>query len=70
MCPSMNGLTSISSKLSFQFPNVWLVYAGPYALRASSMRKVSQIKTKSVHLELALDISTEAFLDVFRRFLK
>lgn len=70
MCPSMDGLTSIRSKPSFQFPNVGMVYAGPYVLRASSMRKVSQIKTKSVHLELALDLSTEAFLDVLRRFLK
>ncbi len=60
------------------FQNVGLDYAGPLILKRGNPRKPTNHKayvavfvcaiTKAIHLELVCDLSTEAFLAAFRRF--
>jgi hypothetical protein len=60
------------------FNGVGVDYAGPFLLKYGSIRKPSFIKayvclfvslsTKAVHLELASDLSTDAFIAALRRF--
>ncbi|XP_017480697.1 PREDICTED: uncharacterized protein LOC108369976 isoform X2 [Rhagoletis zephyria] len=60
------------------FSNAGLDYAGPFLVRHGGKRSTTTTKTyaaificmctKAVHIELAEDLSTRAFLDVFDRF--
>ena len=61
-----------------QFQNVGLDYTGPLMVKRGNPRKPTYNKayvavfvctvTKAIHLELVRDLSTEAFLAAFRRF--
>ena len=74
VCHLMGDLPSAHCNPSFPFANVGMKYAGLYLLRALALHKAFQIKTyvcpfvsmttKAVHLALALDLSSQAFLHV------
>ena len=61
------------------FDRVGVDYAGPFTIKYGSIRKPSLIKAyvcvfvslsvKAVHLELASDLSTDAFIAALRRFI-
>lgn len=61
------------------FYNTGMDFCGPFLVKSYALRKAPLVKTylcificmavKAVHLELSLDLSTDAFLDVLRRFI-
>lgn len=61
------------------FENVGLDYCGPFNLKVSTLRRATTTKgyvvvfvcmaTKAVHMEVVSDLSTEAFLAAFKRFI-
>lgn len=76
--PLMGDLPKERVNPSRCFSNCGIDFAGPLILRLHNRRKAPEIKcyivvfvcfaTKAVHLELASDLSTDAFLAAFRRF--
>ena len=60
------------------FYNCGLDYAGPIEIKASNIRNAKRIKaylcificfaTKAIHIEVVSDLSTDAFLNCFKRF--
>lgn len=78
-CPPMGDLPAsrISQAKAFKFTGV--DFGGPFTITMNKVRGAKTLKaylclfvcftTKAVHLELASDLSTEAFLAAFRRFI-
>ena len=70
-------ITRVTTAPPFHFTG--MDYCGPFTARVSQLRRASQLKiylsvfiyftTKAAHLEVAQDLSTNAFLDVLQRFI-
>lgn len=77
--PLMGDLPAARVNPAPPFYTTGMDYAGPFILRAHSLRKAPSIKaylcificfaTKAVHLEVAQGLSAAAFLDVLQRFI-
>lgn len=76
--PIMSDLPDFRVQPCFPFSRVGIDYAGPLIMKETSLRKARQYKiyiavfvcmsVKAVHLEFVSDLSTEAFLAAFNRF--
>ncbi|XP_055714212.1 uncharacterized protein LOC129808458 [Phlebotomus papatasi] len=76
--PLMGNLPAMRVQEARAFLNTGCDYAGPFLIRAGTVRKSTTTKayiclficmaTKAIHLELVSDLSTEAFLAALRRF--
>lgn len=72
----MGNLPSVRVQPCRAFLNVGLDYGGPFSIRVSRNKTTKAylclfvcLVTKAVHLELATDLSTSAFLNALRRFI-
>ena len=75
----MGNLPADRLEYSRPFLNVGVDYCGPFYIKERRYRNVKKIKTyvsvfvclatKAVHLELASDLTTEAFLGCLKRFI-
>nr|XP_012232190.1 PREDICTED: uncharacterized protein LOC105677886 [Linepithema humile] len=67
------------NKVKYAFQKCGVDYAGPFEYKEGQRKNAKLIKcyialfvclaTKAVHIELAADLSTEAYLNVFKRFI-
>lgn len=68
----------VTAKIQKPFVSISIDYAGPFQSKSSTLRNAKILKsylcvivcftTKAVHLEVASDLTTEAFLAAFKRF--
>lgn len=76
--PVMSDVPDVRVQQCHPFSCVGIDYAGPIIMKGTSLRKARQYKiyiavfvcmsVKVVHLELVTDLSTDAFLAAFDRF--
>lgn len=77
--PIMGNLPSTRTEQNSVFKNVGIDYAGPFSIKTHKLRGFKIIKcyialfvcmsTKALHLELVSDLTTDAFIATFRRFI-
>lgn len=77
--PFMSDLPDVRVRPSRPFSNVGTDFAGPFAVKSSHLRRAPVLKgylcvfvcmcTKAVHLEFVSELSTEAFMACFDRFI-